>query len=416
MIVGVPTEIKPDERRVALTPAGAAAFRHHDHTVLVQRGAGLGSGFADNEYRAAGARVTDSAAAVWRRAALILKVKEPQPSEFRYLRPGLILFTYLHLAAERGLTRELLKRRVDALGYETVQLEDGSLPLLAPMSEVAGRLAIQVGGWCLEAQNGGRGVLLSGAPGVRPGKVLIIGGGIAGFNASHVAAGVGAEVTILDVSPVRLRYLNELLNGQAVTLMSNRATLEEELREADLVVGTVLVPGARTPRLITARLVATMKRGAAYIDLRADQRDGAVRAGYRRPRSARSRRTQPRTPLRPQHLGRQGIPPRRRRIRQAETALPVGLRLFLFPTLLFNCLSLWERPPCVAPAGEGAATLTPPRRSLPPSILPLHHRRDRDLGLQIRQRPLHALRRDIVRSHPAAAILEEPRQIEKILR
>src|SRR6266852_5752354 len=243
MIVGVPTEIKPDERRVALTPAGAAAFRHHGHTVLVQRGAGLGSGFTDNEYRAAGARVTDSAAAIWRRAVLIIKVKEPQPSEFRYLRPGLILFTYLHLAAERGLTRELLKRRVDALGYETVQLDDGSLPLLAPMSEVAGRLAIQVGGWCLEAQNGGRGVLLSGAP------------------------GVGAEVTILDVSPVRLRYLNELLNGQAVTLMSNRATLEEELRAADLVVGTVLVPGARTPRLITARLVATMKRGAALVDL-----------------------------------------------------------------------------------------------------------------------------------------------------
>jgi alanine dehydrogenase len=271
MIVGVPAEIKPDERRVALTPAGAAAFRHHDHTVLVQRGAGLGSGFADNEYRAAGARVTDSAAAIWGRAALILKVKEPQPSEFRYLRPGLILFTYLHLAAEGALTRELLKRRVDALGYETVQLDDGSLPLLAPMSEVAGRLAIQVGGWCLEAQNRGRGVLLSGAPGVRPGKVLIIGGGIAGFNASRVAAGVGAEVTILDVSPVRLRYLNELLNGQAVTLMSNRATLEEELRAADLVVGTVLVPGARTPRLITARLVATMKRGAALVDLSIDQ-------------------------------------------------------------------------------------------------------------------------------------------------
>src|SRR5229473_1350794 len=249
MIVGVPTEIKPDERRVALTPAGAAAFRHHDHTVLVQRGAGLGSGFADNEYRAAGARVTDSAAAIWRRAALILKVKEPQPSEFRYLRPGLILFTYLHLAAERGLTRELLKRRVDALGYETVQLDDGSLPLLAPMSEVAGRLAIQVGGWCLEAQNGGRGVLLSGAPGGRRRR----------------------SYAILDVSPVRLRYLNELLNGQAVTLMSNRATLEEELRAADLVVGTVLVPGARTPRLITARLVATMKRGAALVDLSIDQ-------------------------------------------------------------------------------------------------------------------------------------------------
>src|SRR5713226_8129000 len=233
MIVGVPTEIKPDERRVALTPAGAAAFRHHDHTVLVQRGAGLGSGFADNEYRAAGARVTDSAAAVWRRAALILKVKEPQPSEFRYLRPGLILFTYLHLAAERGLTRELLKRRVDALGYETVQLDDGSLPLLAPMSEVAGRLAIQVGGWCLQAQNGGNGVLLSGASGVKPAKVMILGAGIAGANACQIAAGVGAEVTILDVSAPRLRYLHDILGGHVTTVMSNRAAIDEEIRQAD---------------------------------------------------------------------------------------------------------------------------------------------------------------------------------------
>src|SRR6266853_1611794 len=230
MIVGVPTEVKSDEQRVSLTPAGAAALRTHDHRVIVQAGAGIGSGFADADYRTAGASIASSASEVWRRADMILKVKEPQPDEYPLMRPGLILFTYLHLAADKRLSRELLRRCVTAVGYETVQLEDGSLPLLAPMSEVAGRLAIQVGGWCLEAQNGGRGVLLSGAPGVRPGKVLIIGGGIAGFNASHVAAGVGAEVTILDVSPVRLRYLNELLNGQAVTLMSNRATLEEELR------------------------------------------------------------------------------------------------------------------------------------------------------------------------------------------
>src|SRR6202158_2505692 len=209
MIIGVPTEIKPDERRVALTPAGAAGFRHHGHTVIVQRGAGVGSGFSDGDYRAAGARIADSAATVWARASMVLKVKEPQPSEYKFLRPGLILFTYLHLAAERRLARELLKRRVSALGYETVQLEDQSLPLLAPMSEVAGRLAVQVGGWCLEAQNGGGGVLLSGAPGVRPGKILIIGGGIAGFNASRVAAGLGAEGAILDVSPVPLGSLNE---------------------------------------------------------------------------------------------------------------------------------------------------------------------------------------------------------------
>lgn len=271
MIIGVPTEIKPDERRVALTPAGACVFRHHGHSVIVQRGAGLGSGLTDRDYRAAGARIADSAAAVWQRASMVLKVKEPQPSEYRFLRPGLLLFTYLHLAAEPRLARELIRRNVSALGYETVQVEDASLPLLAPMSEVAGRLAIQVGGWCLQAQNGGAGVLLSGAPGVRPGKILIIGGGIAGFNACRVAAGVGAEVTILDVNPVRLRYLSDLLSGQAITVMSNRASIEQEMRQADLVVGTVLLPGARAPRLITARMVAQMKPGAALVDISIDQ-------------------------------------------------------------------------------------------------------------------------------------------------
>jgi alanine dehydrogenase len=247
------------------------AFHHHGHTVIVERNAGMGSGFSDRDYRSAGAKIADSARAVWSRAAMILKVKEPQPSEFKMLRPGLILFTYLHLAAEAKLARELLARRVSALGYETVQLEDKSLPLLAPMSEVAGRLAVQVGGWCLQAQNGGDGVLLSGAPGVRPGRVLIIGGGIAGFNACRVAEGVGAEVTILDVNPLRLRYLSDLLSNRAVTVMSNRATLNEEIRAADLVVGTVLVPGARAPRLITSQMVARMKRGAALVDLSIDQ-------------------------------------------------------------------------------------------------------------------------------------------------
>ncbi|MBF6559518.1 MAG: alanine dehydrogenase [Candidatus Binataceae bacterium] len=271
MIIGVPTEIKSDERRVALTPAGAAALHHHGHTVIVQRGAGLGSGFSDRAYRTAGARIGDSAAAVWSRATMVLKVKEPQPAEYRFLRPDLILFTYLHLAPDRRLSRELMRRGVSALGYETVQLEDLSLPLLAPMSEVAGRLAVQVGSWCLQAQNGGAGVLLSGAPGVRPGKVLILGGGIAGFNACRVAAGVGAEVTILDVNPLRLRYLSDVLGGTAITVMSNRATLEEELRQADLVIGTVLLPGARTPRLITSRMVARMKPGAALVDLSIDQ-------------------------------------------------------------------------------------------------------------------------------------------------
>lgn len=271
MIVGVPTEIKADERRVSLTPPGAAAFRSHGHRVLVQSGAGVGSGFSDADYRAAGATVVENAAAVWRRAEMVLKVKEPQPVEYRFMRPGLVVFTYLHLAADKRLVREMLARRVTGLGYETIELEDSSLPLLAPMSEVAGRLAIQVGSWCLQARNGGRGVLLSGAPGVRPGKIAVVGGGIAGLNACRVAAGIGAEVTIIDINPIRLRYLNDILGGQVMTVMSTRATLEEEVIAADLVIGSVLVAGARTPRLITSKMVGRMKRGAVLVDLSIDQ-------------------------------------------------------------------------------------------------------------------------------------------------
>jgi len=271
VIVGIPAEIKSDESRVALTPAGVAAFRSRGHTVVIERGAGFGSGFDDASYRAAGARITISAAAVWRQADMVLKVKEPQPSEFRFLRPGLILFTYLHLAADRRLARELLHRRVSALGYETIQLADGSLPLLAPMSEIAGRLAIQAGSWCLQARSGGRGVLLSGASGVRPGKVLIVGAGIAGANACQIATGVGAEVTVMDISPARLRYLHDVLGGHVTTLMSNKSNLEEELGQADLVIGAVLLPGALTPRLITYKMVSRMKRGAAIVDLSIDQ-------------------------------------------------------------------------------------------------------------------------------------------------
>ncbi len=271
MIIGIPAEIKSDERRVSLTPAGAAALRAHGHRVIVEHHAGIGSGFEDREYGASGATIASSAAAVWTRADMVLKVKEPQPSEFRFFQPGKVLFTYLHLAPDKRLTRELLARRMTSIGYETIQLEDGSLPLLAPMSEVAGRLAIQCGSWCLQSRNGGRGVLLSGAPGVRPGKVVVLGGGIAGLNACRVAAGIGAEVTILDVNPSRLRYLSDLLGGHAITVMSNRATLEEEVRQADLVIGAVLVPGARAPRLLSAALVARMKPGAALVDLSIDQ-------------------------------------------------------------------------------------------------------------------------------------------------
>lgn len=271
MMVGVPTEIKADERRVSLTPAGAAAFKGHGHRVIVQRGAGVASGFSDRDYRRAGASIAASAADVWGRAEMILKVKEPQAAEYRFLRPGLIVFTYLHLAADRRLAREMLARRVVGLGYETIELEDKSLPLLAPMSEVAGRLALQVGAWCLEARNGGRGVLLSGAPGVRPAKVVVVGGGIAGLNACRVAAGVGADVAIMDINPIRLRYLNDILGGGVMTVMSNRATLVEELETADLAIGSVLVPGARAPRLITATMISRMKPGAVLVDLSIDQ-------------------------------------------------------------------------------------------------------------------------------------------------
>jgi alanine dehydrogenase len=271
MIVGIPREIKVDENRVALTPAGVGALRAHGHSVLVERGAGTGSGLDDRAFRAAGARIVPSAPALWRAANLILKVKELLPVEFSYLRPDLIVFTYLHLAANPELARALIASRSSALGYETVQLEDGSLPLLAPMSEVAGRLAIQAGAWCLQAQNGGRGVLLSGASGVRPGRVLVLGAGIAGANASQVAVGVGAEVTVMDVSAPRLRYLHDILGGHLNTLMSNRAALEEEITQADLIVGAVLVPGARAPRLITRAMVARMKPGAALVDLSIDQ-------------------------------------------------------------------------------------------------------------------------------------------------
>src|SRR6266481_211580 len=263
MNVGIPTEIKSDEQRVSLTPAGVAALRTHGHRVTVQAGAGVGSGFADRDYRKAGASIVNGARDVWLRADMILKVKEPQPPEYPQMRPGQILFTYLHLAADPRLSRELIRRRVTAVGYETIQLEDSSLPLLAPMSEVAGRLAIQAGSWCLQ--------LLSGASGVRPGKVVVLGGGISGLNACRVAAGVGAEVTIMDINPTRLRYLGDLLGGRVTTVMSNRATLDEEVTNSDLVIGAVLVPGARAPRLLSAKMVSRMRPGAAIGDLSIDQ-------------------------------------------------------------------------------------------------------------------------------------------------
>jgi alanine dehydrogenase len=270
VIIGVPREIKEEENRVALTPSGVGALVAHGHAVVVEHGAGAGSSLPDRLYHDAGATLAD-AAAVWGRAELILKVKEPLPAEYDRLRPDHILFAYLHLAANPELARVLLARRVRALAYETLQPADGSLPLLAPMSEIAGRLAVQVGAWCLQAQNGGRGVLLSGASGVRPAKVVILGAGISGSNACQVAVGVGAHVSILDVDPAKLRYVHDILGGHVTTVMSNRANTEEEVAAADLVVGAVLIPGARAPRLISRALVAAMRPGAALVDLSIDQ-------------------------------------------------------------------------------------------------------------------------------------------------
>ena len=271
MIIAVPKEIKTEENRVAVTPTGVAGFVARNHKVLIQKGAGLGSGLTDRAYESAGATMVETAEDVWRQADMIMKVKEPQVAEYPLLRPGLILFTYLHLAANESVTRALLDRKVTAIGYETIQLDDGSLPLLAPMSEIAGRLSIQVGAWCLQAENGGRGILLGGASGVRPAKVVILGAGMSGTAACQVATGMGAYVSILDINPSKLRYVHDILGGHLTTLMSNRANLEEELIEADLVIGSVLIPGAQAPKLISRALVRRMKAGAAFIDIAIDQ-------------------------------------------------------------------------------------------------------------------------------------------------
>jgi alanine dehydrogenase len=271
MIIGVPQEIKTEENRVAVTPTGVAGFVARNHKVVIQKGAGLGSGLSDRAYEASGATMVESAEEIWQRADMIMKVKEPQESEYQLMRSGQILLTYLHLAANESVTRALLDRKVTAIGYETIQLEDGSLPLLAPMSEIAGRLSIQVGAWCLQAENEGRGILLGGASGVRPGKVVILGAGISGTAACQIAAGMGAYVSILDINPTKLRYAHDILGGHVTTLMSNRANVEEEVVDADLVIGSVLIPGAQAPKLIPRSLMKRMKPGAAFVDISIDQ-------------------------------------------------------------------------------------------------------------------------------------------------
>ena len=271
MIIGVPKEIKTDENRVALTPAGALALTRDSHRVLIESKAGEGSGFSDDQYRAAGVSVVNSADEVWEQAEMIVKVKEPLVEEYRYFRSGLLLFTYLHLAPERELTEALVESGIVAVAYETVQNSDHSLPLLTPMSEVAGRMATQIGAQFLEKAYGGRGILLGGVPGVPPGRVVVIGGGIVGSNAARIALGLGAHVTIVDINADRLRQLDDLFSGHVHTLMSNEYNIAEAVATADLLVGAVLIPGARAPHLVTEEMVKSMAKGSVIIDVAIDQ-------------------------------------------------------------------------------------------------------------------------------------------------
>jgi alanine dehydrogenase len=268
--IGVAKEIKSHEYRVALTPAGARELVQHGHDVLVESTAGEGSAFADADYGRAGARIV-SVDDVWSESELLLKVKEPVAAEYPRLREGLVLFTYLHIAADEPLTRALVESGITAVAYETVETDDRRLPLLAPMSEIAGRLAAQAGAYFLEKPLGGRGLLLGGVPGVAPGRVLVIGGGIVGYNAAIIAIGLGAQVTILDRSIDRMRHLDEILSGRVSTVMSSALQIESSIADADVVIGAVLVPGARAPKLVTRAMLGVMKKGAVIVDVAIDQ-------------------------------------------------------------------------------------------------------------------------------------------------
>ncbi|WP_150265671.1 alanine dehydrogenase [Paenibacillus tepidiphilus] len=271
MIVGVPKEIKNNENRVSMTPAGVEALCRAGHEVYVQASAGSGSGFADREYAGKGAVILETAAEVWKRAEMIIKVKEPLPEEYGYFRKEMILFTYLHLAPEAALTKALVDSGVTAVGYETIQLEDGSLPLLTPMSEVAGRMAVQIGARLLEKPHGGKGILLSGVPGVPPGEVVIVGGGVVGTNAAKMALGLGARVTVLDLNASRLRALDDIFGGRLNTVVSDAYQLEQAVRKADLLIGAVLIPGARAPKLVKEDMVRQMSEGSVIVDVAIDQ-------------------------------------------------------------------------------------------------------------------------------------------------
>ena len=270
MKIGVPKEIKNNESRVAMTPSGVVHLVRNGHEVFIETKAGNGSGFKDEEYVHAGATIVATAAEAWSKE-MVMKVKEPIPVEYPYFREGLILFTYLHLAPEPELTKALVEKKVIGIAYETVQLTNGSLPLLVPMSEVAGRMASQIGAQYLEKPQGGKGILLSGVPGVKRGKVCIIGGGVAGTNAAKIAVGLGAEVTILDLSQERLAQLDDLFGNSVSTLMSNPYNIANEVKHADLVIGAVLIPGAKAPRLVTEEMIQSMEKGSVVVDIAIDQ-------------------------------------------------------------------------------------------------------------------------------------------------
>jgi alanine dehydrogenase len=268
--IGVAKEIKTDEYRVALTPAGALELTRRGHEVVIEAGAGVGSAFADSAYAAVGAHIV-STDDVWEQSELLLKVKEPIEREYSRLRDGLILFTYLHIAADEPLTRALVDSGIAAVAYETVETDDRRLPLLAPMSEIAGRLAAQAGAYFLEKPLGGRGLLLGGVPGVAPGRVMVIGGGAVGYNAAIIALGLGAQVTILERSIDRMRYLDEILSGRVSLVMSSSLQIAESIADADVVIGAVLIPGAVAPKLVTREMIRDMKRGAVVVDVAIDQ-------------------------------------------------------------------------------------------------------------------------------------------------
>ena len=271
MIIGILKEIKVAENRVCMTPAGIEVMVHHDHEVLVEKDAGVGSGFTNDAYTKAGARLLKTPAEIYARADMIMHVKEPQPSEYDLIREDQIIFTYLHLAADRKLTRALVKAKSVNIAYETIQKTDHSLPLLIPMSEVAGRMAVQEGAKYLEMTQGGRGILLGGVPGVAPGTVVVIGGGIVGINAAKIACGLGAKVYLLDTNLDRLRYLSEVMPSNCFTVMGSLPNLRALLKEADLVIGAVLIPGAKAPKLITRQMLKGMKPGAVLVDVAIDQ-------------------------------------------------------------------------------------------------------------------------------------------------